>query len=372
MIPPAKPRNLRGQRNGREICVKIEFKGLIKETLKSGHVRYRVRREGNKNAILTLPVGPEDKRFQKHYEAARRGIALPLETVETQIKGSLGWLIDLHLAAMRKDVAAENKSTKTLRKRTYLLNELKATWGGYDAQMPPAMVYQIRDGMSDRSAWADAMVEALRVMFRWAEQRGYVTSNPALGVEKIHKSKGGATPWTLGDLETFREAHRPGSMPFLALTLLAFTACRIDDARLLGRSNESVKDGTRVIGWQPGKSGSAFVEIPMAPQLYQATRAMTVEGKTYLLTRSGAPFASGDVMSATFKRWCIEAGLPDRSAHGVRKAVGELLAEGGCSQYHVMTIHGHTQARTSESYTQKVRRARLAADAMQVIAGIEW
>ena len=59
----------------------------------------------------------------------------------------------------------------------------------------------------------------------------------------------------------------------------------------------------------------------------------------------------------------IDPGLQGRSAPGVRKAAGNLLAQEGCSQYQIMTIHGHTQAQTSEVYTKGVDRWKLAKTA---------
>ncbi|RJL02345.1 hypothetical protein D3P06_11375 [Paracoccus aestuarii] len=53
------------------------------------------------------------------------------------------------------------------------------------------------------------------------------------------------------------------------------------------------------------------------------------------------------------RRQSREEGLDNRSSHGVRKAAGHLLAQEGCSQNQIMTVHGHTQARTSEVYTRE-------------------
>lgn len=76
------------------------------------------------------------------------------------------------------------------------------------------------------------------------------------------------------------------------------------------------------------------------------------------------PFASGDSMSAMFIRWCKDEGLGHLSAHGMRKEVAELLAENGCSQYEIMAILGHSEAKTSEVYTRRVERWKLALGAL--------
>ena len=71
-------------------------------------------------------------------------------------------------------------------------------------------------------------------------------------------------------------------------------------------------------------------------------------GSTYLLNQLGQPFASGSAVGNKFRKWVAEAGLKDRSPHGIRKAAGELMALEGASQYHIMADHGPTQAKTSE------------------------
>ncbi|MDP1669812.1 hypothetical protein [Phaeovulum sp.] len=65
-------------------------------------------------------------------------------------------------------------------------------------------------------------------------------------------------------------------------------------------------------------------------------------------------------------------GAEGLSSHGIRKAAGELLALQGASQYHIMAVHGHSSAKTSEVYTKGVERDRLAEQAMRMLEGMEW
>ncbi|MDW6020334.1 hypothetical protein SAZ10_01005 [Mesorhizobium sp. BAC0120] len=69
-----------------------------------------------------------------------------------------------------------------------------------------------------------------------------------------------------------------------------------------------------------------------------------------------SPFSSGDSMLAMFKGWCQAAGLSHLLAHGARK---------GCSQYEIMSILGHSEAKTSEVYTRRVERWKLAKAAIE-------
>lgn len=57
------------------------------------------------------------------------------------------------------------------------------------------------------------------------------------------------------------------------------------------------------------------------------------------------------------------------SAHGVRKGLAEILAELGYSQYEIMAILDHSEAKTSEVYTRRLQRWKLAQVAMGKVVG---
>lgn len=355
--------------------VKLNFPGLLPpEKMASGNKRYRVRVEGDKRKRITLSVTPDHPEFLEHYHAARRGIKLiPEQTpVERSIRGSLGWLCHKHLENLEAKVNAGNASPLTLKKRKGLLKRIIDNWGEYSLEMPSSQLIKIRDQYQSTPAMADSLVEAMSAMYREAIEKGICDFNPAVGVGRIDRGKGGAVPWTIDDLKKFKEHHKEGSQAHLCLTIFMFTACRISDAVRLGRSNEIERNGMLYLGWQPAKKGSAYVEIPMVPQLITATRATKVQGTTYLLNQHGKPYASPDALGQHFRRWCKEAGLENRSSHGIRKAAGHFLAQEGSTQYQIMTIHGHTSAKTSEVYTKGVERWKMAKEAMEKLGAIDW
>jgi integrase len=205
-----------------------------------------------------------------------------------------------------------------------------------------------------------------REMYEWAKKRKLVFSNPAKGIERVYKKEEGATPWKAADVRKYLATHKSGTKPHVAISVLLWTGCRIEDLTVLGRRHERVIDSIDAVRWTPSKKNSTEVTVPLLPLLKQATRAPKVQGNTYVLGRGGNPYASGDAMSAMFKGWCRDAGLPHLSAHGVRKGLAELLAELGCSRYDIMAILGHSEAKTSEEvYTRRVERWKLALSAME-------
>lgn len=68
-----------------------------------------------------------------------------------------------------------------------------------------------------------------------------------------------------------------------------------------------------------------------------------------------------------------EAGLPKgRTQHGVRKGAAGLLAGAGATQYEIICLMAHTQAKTSEIYTKRIERAALAATAINKMSAMNF
>ena len=346
--------------------MRIDYPGLLVEPLPSGNARYRVRIEGNPSRRIRIHCGPDHPEFQKQYLAARRGEQPePIKAASDYAKPrSIGWLVNLYFEHLEKRVKAGTMSHKTLKKKRNLLNRLVVR-PDREMLIPQGKLIEMHDDMAATPAQADAFIEAVAVMYDWAAKRKHVRSNPARGIEKIYEKGDGATPWKAADVKRFLAHHHLGTKAHVAISILLWTGCRIEDTTVLGRQHECVIDGIPALRWQPTKKGSSEVSVPFLTPLKEAVRAPKVQGGTYLLGRGGKPYASGDSASAIFKVWCVDAGLPHLSAHGVRKGLGELLAELGCSQYEIMAIHGHSEAKTSEVYTRRVERWKLAQKAME-------
>nr|WP_208351521.1 tyrosine-type recombinase/integrase [Pseudaestuariivita rosea] len=110
----------------------------------------------------------------------------------------------------------------------------------------------------------------------------------------------------------------------------------------------------------------------MAPPLREAITAVARIGKAYVLNHYGNPFKTSDSYRNWFRKQCDEAGLMNCSAHRVRKALAELLAEERCSEHQIMAVLSHSQPTTSSIYTKGAGRRALAAEAMRSISGFVW
>lgn len=356
------------------------FPGWFSEILPSGNTRHIVRVKGQKARKITVPVGPEHPDFLEHYRAARVGEKWEGAPAVVQApRESVDWLREKYLAHLARMVEGGNASPSTLKQRRSLLTRLSDEldddgdrYGDLHLDLPTHALVRVRNNRAATPAEADNMIKAAKAMYRFAIEIGAAETNPAEGVAKIHKSKGGTKPWTAEDMRQFAETHRPGSMAFLWLTLAMFTGARIGDLCLLGREHEVTRNGIVRLEWQPGKKGSAPVSLPILPPLLRTIRAMPIIGPAYLLSERGKPFKNVETLRTRVRRWCDDAGLSERSSHGVRKGMATMLAEAGVNDQQIGAVLAHTQPSTTRIYTQKAQRGMLSEQALATIADIEW
>ena len=354
--------------------VKVNFPGYWVETLKSGAKRHRVRRAGLHHIKTTLTIGPDHPDFSAHYAAARHGDPLPEGP-----KGadrSIDLLVGKYIAHLERMVKAGLASPYTLKQRRSQLRRMADhldpegfRYGGNDYDAPTSAFVSVRNAWIATPGEANNMIGSVRAMYVFAMEEGLIAHNPVAGVKKVATKKAGAKPWTADDIKAFVKAHPKGTTAYAWLALSLFTGCRRGDVILLGRGHERTVGGAVYLEFQPGKKGSAPVVVPMLPQLLDAVRATKVQGATYLLTDHGKPFATTASIGGRIRKWCDQAGLEGRSAHGVRKALASLLSEVGVPTQAIGAILAHTNTKTTEIYTVAANRRALADLAMVEMRG---
>jgi integrase len=149
------------------------------------------------------------------------------------------------------------------------------------------------------------------------------------------------------------------------MMLMLYTGCRKSDVVLLGR--QDIKRGGFLTYTQQKnrKRKPVTLTIPVHPELRRVIEATpTIGMKTFLVTHFGKPFTANG-----FGNWmrdrCNEAGLPECSSHGLRKAIARRLAEAGMSPHQIMAITGHSTLKEVERYTRAASQKHLAEMAMR-------
>lgn len=359
--------------------MKHHFPGLLKDKTAAGTLRWRVRVQGEPNKKIKIPVGPGEPMFHEHYAAGRFGEVLELVKPVKTRSGALDELCDNYLQALTAKVEADNSSPLTLKGHRSLLRQACDVkdldgdrMGSLDADLPEEAFVHIQDSFGARTGAADNCIKALRAAYRWGAKRGYPKNSEVFLVEKVHKGRGGAKPWSVKEMRQFLRHHGAGTMARLWLLQSLNTLPRIGDAGRLGGDHLTDIDGATWIEYQPSKKGSAFVAVPALPQFLDEL-AIHPDRKTFLETEAGNPFASPESLRNKIQEWTEQARLPKgRTQHGVRKGAAELLAAAGATQYEIMCLMAHTEAKTSEIYTKRVERSGLAKMAIEKMSAINF
>lgn len=355
-------------------AMRVKFPGYVPERRGKATI-HRVRVKGQPKKRVTIPCGPDSPAFSQHYHAARRG-----EQADRPPKApvmSLQALVTAYLDILEQDTLHGKASPLTLKQRARLLTKAcempdetgRGRMGDLHCDLPPAAFRHIIAQWGSKTGNADNTIKALRAAY---ERMGWLDTNPVVGIKRVHKNRGGATPWSTEDVRTFIQTHPEGTPARVWLMLALFTGARLADLATLGRASEVKRDGVTWIEWKPSKAGSSQTAIPMAPQLASAIRATGVIGKTYILTTRGQPYADGLSLAEAVRGWTADAGLHRRSSHGLRKALGGILADAGATEHQIMSVLSHASPTTSAIYTKNATRARLAGAAMASIGGLDF
>ncbi len=342
----------------------IKLPGVYRERARG---KWRFRYQANRNAPKkTLRGEPGSQEFLDHYRELKAGNEKPPSQM-----GSIEWLRDLYLANFAKLVEAGLRSDVTLLNRRNILNRVCQLYPNEDMNIHPLWATEVRNRMAATPTSANNTIKTLRAMYSWAKEAGHVRVNPITGTAPIKFRTDGFTPWTMADLEKFSKRHPIGTKAHLTMSLALFTSARRSDLVILGRQHERQIAGATWLCWKQSKTAKGFIEIPMLPALLRETRMPCAGEMTYLLTKYGKPH-SAKAFGNTMRVWCDQAGIYNKSLHGIRKAAGNLLAELGCSSYEIMALQGHSDPKSSEIYTRGARQRVLAESAMQKLETLKW
>jgi integrase len=204
-------------------------------------------------------------------------------------------------------------------------------------------------------------VKAIRAVFKWAVREELVAVNPARDLELIKTKGGGWHSWEVEEVRRFEDRHPVGTKARLALALLMYTGVRRSDVVLLGRQHVRA-------GWLKftTRKTRVTIEVPVLPELQRIVDASPCGDMTFLVTDYGRPFTANG-FGGKFRSWCDQAGLPECSAHGLRKAAAAVAAENGATSQQLMAIFGWLTLKEAEHYTRAAERRKMAGDAMSLL-----
>jgi integrase len=328
-------------------------------------VRFRNKRTG---FSVYLYGTPWSEAFMRAYAAAIEGSKVKSVTIvgtKRTVAGSISALIVSYYASPGfKDLKA---STQADRRR--YLELFRAEYGDLPVKGLTRAVLDKLMGVREKTPHAaNNMLKILRYALEHAVSQGIIASNPAIGVKKYRAKSDGWHTWTEAEIARFQARHPSGTRAGLALALLLYTGQRRGDVVRMGRQHVSRHrdaDGTALdfIKVKQEKTDT-LLDLPMHPELLAAIAALPATNMTFLLSERGAPYTS-DSFGNWFRDRCDEAGLPQCSAHGLRKAAATRLANIGCTTEMIKAITGHRSDSALAPYVRAADQRKLATEAMR-------
>lgn len=213
---------------------------------------------------------------------------------------------------------------------------------------------------NNRRKWISAM-------FGWAvnQEDLPVTSNPARDARRNNYQSDGFYTWTIEDVAKYEAHWSIGTKPRLALAMLLYLGPRKSDFVHFGRQHVTGQ-WLKFTPRKTRKSSTVTVEIPILPVLADVIARSPCGDLTFLVTAHGVPFTANG-FGNWFRNQCDAAGLPQCTAHGLRKAAASIAAENGATEYQLMAIFGWTTPAQAGKYIAKARRKKMAGAGMALI-----
>ena len=333
-----------------------------------GKERYRFRKAGCPGGYL--PGYPGSSDFEAALAAYRAGS--PLELGERVAPKTIADLVArfYRSAGFLKAGAAHQRTVRGI------IEPFRLEFGGF--QVVDFRFDHIEAALRDRSqkkvtgsrivggpSASANLHEQLKRLFAYAMRLGWIGRNPAAEADlPVKLEKVGFHSWTEEEIGRFQAKHPLGTKARIALELMLWTGLRRSDAVQVGPQH--IKRGRlKTIAGKTNKD----VDVLLAPDLLAAISAMPAVGMTTLLvTEYGRPFSV-----AGFGNWfrdrCNEAGLPQCTAHGLRKALARRAADLGATQPQLKAVGQWTNDAEVATYTAGAEQRALADAAIgKVIA----
>lgn len=348
-------------------------------TDRHGRQRFRYRRKGFEGGYFKAPFGT--KEFAAELAAFERNqIDTAQQAIQRTIPGTVDDLVTRYFAVPSRLGPTE----ATQNKIRAILSRFRAEHGhrlvadvGFDhierilekrlAKQPSADRKRMEGGVEAARKLRKELVR----LFEYAVKIKMRPDNPIRQTERVKVAKGerskGFHTWTEAEIAQYREHHKLGTSARLAMELMLWTGQRRIDAIRLGPAD--VRDGR--IGLKQSKTGKDM-RLPVAPQLLQAIVAMPHrEGEgPFVLSSHGKPFTNAS-FGNWFRKRCDEAGLPQCTAHGLRKAIMRRLAELHMGNQSLKSVSGHSRDEEVATYTRDVNQSRMADHAIALLSAWE-
>ena len=338
---------------------KPRFPNLYRERTRHGRMVWYVRCGHGPRTRLTAEYGSSE--FMSEYLAAIDGESPLTPNIKLKAaKGTLAWLVGRYKESSAWSLLAS--STHRQRELIFAATIAKSKNAPF-SKITPKDIRNAREARCATPFSANNFLKAMKKLFQWAKEAEYVSTNPAADVSFLPVKTEGHLPWTMADVKKYENHWIEGTRERVWLHVLLYTGFRLGDACSVGRQH--VSNGC--ITMRVEKTGQVL-EIPIFTQLEKTLSEGPTGDLAWICNHHGRPFVK-EAFGNAFRRATREAGLHNRSAHGLRKTLATHGAESGLTEEELQAFFGWKSARMSAVYTRSARRKIMAINAGKKMAG---
>jgi integrase len=297
------------------------------------------------NSRIRLPDDPDSPEFDRAYWEIRSGKS------KIQVKTTFDALIASYYQTPR--FMRLKAGTKAEYRRT--LELIREKNGDKDfTKLRRKDVIAARDTYAEHWRKANAMVEQISILARHAIDLEWITSNPAMGVEKLEG--GSYEAWPEKMLSRYETFCLENSLSFeLTIYMLCrFTGQRIGD--VIGMKWSAFKGGFMEVTQE--KTG-AELQVYCPTQLQEYLARLPQTGDHILAKNLTQPISKRRAQKLVMdvrKEIEAEGYVP----HGWRYNAAKELAEAGCSDSQIQAVTGHKTLQMVAKYRNQASQKQLS------------
>lgn len=323
-----------------------------------GKPRYRFRRKGYAQYLFQHAPGTEG--FRQEYKACIDGIAA--EAIQPGSDRIVPGTFDDLISRYYRSPDFLDPSDRTREVYRGVIERWRVKYGkAVVRDLQARHVEQMMAEMMPHRTAANMLRKRLRALMQFAIRQNMATTNPVAATKPYKVDSEGFHTWSEEEISRYEERHPIGTKARLALDLMLWTGQRGGDARVMGPGN--IRNKRLVITQE--KTG-ATVSLPILPALAQSILAVKSGALVFLISEHGKPY-SRKGFGNKIRQWCDEAGLPQCSAHGLRKSAARRFAEAGCSNQQIKSWTGHTTDSEVARYTAAADQQALSDAAAELL-----
>lgn len=323
-----------------------------------GKPRYRFRRKGFEQYLFKSAPGTEG--FRQEYRACVDGMAV--ESIAPGANRAQPGTFDDLITRYYRSPDFLDPGDRTREVYRGVIERWRVKYGkGKVRDLEPRHVADMMAEMLPHRTAANMLRKRLRALMQFAIRQGMATTNPVIATKPYKVEGTGFHTWSEDEIARYEARHPVGTKARLALDLMLWTGQRGGDARVMGPQH--VKNKRLQVTQE--KTG-AVVSLPILPALAASIMAAKTGALVFLLSEHGKPY-SRKSFGQRFRKWCDEAGLPQCTAHGLRKSAARRFAEAGCSNQQIKAWTGHTTDSEVSRYTAAADQQALSDSAGEML-----